>query len=304
MIQDRPATTAPAMRAFYAEAAGMTAPGRHQAALEALPRDTAGLMRVVQGLALHQYLAFAYDHRVPEARLEESHFRAVPAMLDRVLTHDPASLSTTRPVEKRLVGVCHHHVMLLVAMLRAHGMPARARVGFGSYFNPGYFEGHWICEWWDEGAGRWKLADPQFDATCIGLMKVDHDVLDVPRDRFLIAAEAWMRCRRGEADPERFGIFQGNLRGLWFIAGDLVRDLACLNKQEMLPWDVWGVMPRPDAVLSRDELVLFDNLAALTADPDLSFDLLRRFYVGDDRVRVPEMLFNGVRQAVERVAAR
>ena len=295
-------TTAPAMRAYYAASAGMTAPGRHRAALAALPRDTAGLMRVVQGLALHQYLALGYGYRVPEERLEESHLRAVPAMLDRILALDPAPLASTRPVEKRLIGVCHHHVMLLVAMLRARGLPARARIGFGTYFNPGYFEDHWICEWWDDAAGRWKLADPQFDAPSIRALHIDHDVLDVPRDRFLTAAEAWMRCRRGDADPDRFGIFQGDLRGLWFIAANLVRDLAALNKQEMLPWDCWGAMPRPGTTLGRDELVLFDNLAALTADPDLSFDLLRRFYAGDDRVQVPDMLFNGVRQAMEKVA--
>lgn len=295
-------TAPPTALAYYAAAAGMTAAGRHAAALRALPGATAQLMPVVQGLALHQYLAFAYGHRVPEARLEEAHLRAVEAMLDRILAYDPRPLAAERPVDRRLVGVCHHHVLLLVAMLRAHGVPARARIGFGSYFNPGYFEDHWVCEWWDAGAKRWKLADPQFDQVCIRALSIDHDVLDVPRDRFLTAAEAWMRCRRGEADPGRFGIFQGNLRGLWFIAGDLVRDLAALNKDEMLPWDVWGAMPRPGEKLGRGQLILFDQLAALTADPDVSFDILRRFYAGDDRVRVPGMLFNGVRQAVERAA--
>ena len=58
-----------------------------------------------------------------------------------------------------------------------------------------------------------------------------------------------------------------------------------------------------DQPLGRDHLVLFDNLAAMTADADMAFDVMRRFYTGDDRVQVPEMLFNGVRQAVERVAA-
>jgi transglutaminase-like putative cysteine protease len=52
-------------------------------------------------------------------------------------------ISTARPPQKRLVGVCHHPMLLLVAMLRAQGVPARARSGFGSYFNPGFFEDHW-----------------------------------------------------------------------------------------------------------------------------------------------------------------
>ena len=32
-------------------------------------------------------------------------------------------------------------------------------------------------------------------------------VLDVPHNRFAIAGDAWARCRAGEADPMKFGIF-------------------------------------------------------------------------------------------------
>ena len=30
------------------------------------------------------------------------------------------------------------------------------------------------------------------------------------------------------------------MRGLWFIAGNLIRDAAALNNMETLPWDVGG----------------------------------------------------------------
>lgn len=60
------------------------------------------------------------------------------------------------------------------------------------------------------------------------------DILDVPRDRFLCAGEAWFSCRSG-ADPAKFGIDHTGVRGLWFVAGDLIRDVAALNKAEMLP---------------------------------------------------------------------
>ena len=39
-------------------------------------------------------------------------------------------------------------------MLRAKGVPARARLGFGSYFNPGYFEEHVLCEYWNAAQER------------------------------------------------------------------------------------------------------------------------------------------------------
>ena len=54
----------------------------------------------------------------------------------------------------------------------------------------------------------------------------------------------------GRRDPARFGLSFTNESGLWFNAQNLLRDLASLNRMEMLPWDVWGWMPEPDAVLS------------------------------------------------------
>ena len=48
---------------------------------------------------------------------------------------------------------------------------------------------------------------------------------------------------RGAADPSRFGV--DGVPHVWGIAevrGNAIRDLAALNKVEMLPWDAWGRM--------------------------------------------------------------
>ncbi|HZS61750.1 MAG TPA: transglutaminase-like domain-containing protein, partial [Gemmatimonadaceae bacterium] len=94
------------------------------------------MSQIVQGLVIHQYMASAYGVTVSEARSAESHIRHVDEMLDRIFAIDPSPLTVARPPEKRLVGVCHHFSLLFVAMLRAHGIPARYRQGFGTYFNP------------------------------------------------------------------------------------------------------------------------------------------------------------------------
>jgi hypothetical protein len=109
-----------------------------------------------------------------------------------------------------------------------------------------------------------------------------------------VAADAWDQCRKGEADPSKFGIYFTGLRGLWFIAGSLVRDVVALNKMEMLPWDVWGAQPRADQALNDEQLAFFDRLAAITRLPDASFEELRRLYEGDDRLVVPATVFNAV----------
>jgi hypothetical protein len=292
---DTEIATVPSLLEYYTATGKMTRGGGYATMLEALPRDVASLTRIVQGLALHEFVASGfYGVDVPEARRGESHIREVERMLERILAIDPAPLSVARPPEKRLVGVCHHFVLLLVAMMRAKGIPARARFGFGAYFNPGYFEDHSICEYWNASEARWILVDPQFDEIWRAKSGIDHDVLDVPRDRYLIPADAWTLCRTGKADPSKFGIFNGDLRGLWFIAGNLIRDLSALNKMEMLQWDVWGAMPRTNQQLQDDELAMFDQLAALTRDPDASFAELRERYDSDERLGVPPTVFNAV----------
>ena len=284
---------------FYGQPAAMTAAGGRASLFAALPRDVAGLCGILQGLAIHEYMASAYGFDVPEARRAESHLRPVDRMLERLVALDDRPLAAARAPDKRLVGVCRHFTVLLVALLRARGVPARARVGFGIFFNPGHFEDHWVCEWWQANEARWVRSDAQLDDVWRGMLKIDFDVLDVPYDRFAIAGDAWSEWRAGEVDPAKFGI--GELRGLWFIAGNLVRDAAALNKVEMLPWDVWGAMPRPDEPLRDESLAFFDRLAALTRAPDAGFAELRELYDGDDRLRVPPTVFNAVLQRPETV---
>ncbi|MEP7324884.1 MAG: transglutaminase-like domain-containing protein [Gemmatimonadota bacterium] len=287
---------------FYTCPGPLTSTGRYTPYMDALPRDVPGLVRVVQGLAIHEYMASAYGITVPEERKPESHIRSVEEMLGRILAIDNRPLTIPRQPEKRLVGVCQHFSSLMVAMLQAKGIPARARYGFGSYFNPGYFEEHIVSEYWNAGEGRWVLVDTQFDEIWRSKLRVDHDVLDVPRDRFLVAGDAWSQYRAGARNPARFGIFVGEQRGAWFIAGELVRDIAGLNKMEMLPWDQWGAIPRPGEQVGNDPLAYYDRLAALSQSPDASFKALRQLYIGDQRVQVPPVVFNAVLNREEPVA--
>lgn len=279
---------------FYAQPAAMTGAGRHAQALAQLPDDVGVLAEIIQGLAIHQYMAGAYHFDVPEARKAEAHIRHADKILDRILALDNQSLSATRPPEKRVVGVCHHFALLMTAMLRAKGIPARYRCGFGAFFNPPFFEDHVLCEYWNVMEGRWVQVDPQLDAIWRGALKFEFDPLDVPRDQFLQSADAWTLCRAGKADPARFGIFVGDLRGQWFIAASLIRDIAALNKMELLPWDCWGIMPHPGQELDAGQLAFFDRLAALATQPDASHQDLRALYDKDERVRVPKTVFNAL----------
>src|SRR5262249_46785070 len=137
---------------------------------------------------------------VPANRKSESHIRPVEQMLERVLTLDGRALTVARSPERRLVGVCRHFMALLLAMLRAKGIAAGGRCGFGTYFNPGFFEDHVVSEYWHAAEECWILVDAQFDEAWRKALNIDHDILDVPRSRFLIAADAWSQCRAGNQD--------------------------------------------------------------------------------------------------------
>jgi hypothetical protein len=289
---------------FYAQAHGMTAAGHYAPLLRDLPDDVDALVQLIQHLVIYDVVARDYYQvTIPPARESEIHIRPLEGLLHALVALEDRPLTVARPANRRLAGRCHHFVLLLVAMLRAGGIPARARSGFGTYFNPPYYEDHWVCESWNASEHRWALADPQFDHTWQTRHGIDHDVLDVPRSRFLVAGEAWRRCRAGSADPSRFGIDFVKLRGLWFIAGSLIRDVAALTKIEMLPWDVWGAQPRQDETLDEAELAYFDQLAELTIAPDASLERLRERYTREDGLRVSASVVNGLRNRTEAIPA-
>jgi hypothetical protein len=262
-------------------------------AFEHLPKDPASLAAVVQGLLVHEHIAPAYGLSLTDSKHAEAHVRPVEEIVRQIVEHDPSPLTTARPPGERQVGVCRHFTLLHVAMLRRAGMRARARCGFGGYFEKGKFLDHWVTEYWNEDRKAWVLVDAQLDARQRELFQISFDPLDVPRDRFLVAGDAWRRCRAGMADPAAFGIL--DMFGLWFIASNVIRDVAALNDHVMLPWDVWGAMTLKDAEIDR---ALIDRLAELSIEPDRHFGELRATYQ-DPRVKVPATVFNAVRNRPE-----
>ncbi len=282
----------------YARPAVMTQAGRYAPLLEELPGDVAALAAVAQGLLIHEFIAPAYGVTLDEEDRASVHLRPVEAMLEQIVARDGRPLGVAREPGARLASNCRGFTVLMVAMLRAHGRPARARCGFGGYFTDGFFEDHWVCEYWD--AGHWVLVDAQIDDTQRELFGIGFDVTDVPRERFLVAGDAWAACRRGEADPDRFGLSQIGEAGDWWIAGNLMRDAAALDNLELLPWDGWGAMPGPGNKIDDELAGLFDRLAALTLAADGHRAELRAL-CRDDRLRVPPVVHNYARRRYESI---
>ena len=284
---------------YYVCQTPITDPGEYAELFEGLPTEVPTLRRVVQGILIHVFWAERYGVTLSEERSGEVQLRWVKRMLRRVRELDDRPLTDARPPEARAVGNCRDFSVMLCAMLRHQGVPARARCGFGAYFTPGKYEDHWVCEYWRVDEERWVLVDAQLDELQCEALRIGFDPCDVPRDQFLPGGRAWQLCRSGEADPDDFGIF--DMHGLWFVLGDLGRDVASLNRMELLPWDGWGIVDGEDRDYSEEEWDLLDRAAALSLADNAAFPELRAIYENDARLRVPSSIQSYTEKGAETV---
>jgi hypothetical protein len=277
---------------YYATQSPITNPGEYVGLFSDLPHTIAGLRRVVQGIYIHYMAGGKHGYEIPTEKLSEIDTRYVEKMLARISELDGRPLTEPRPPEKCLVGCCRDAAVLLCSMLRHHGLPARTRMGFESYstdtFGPGFHVDHEIVEYWDMNENHWRFVDPDLLDTTVKERDIQFDVYDVPRDQFLVAGKAWQMCRAGKANPDTFGI--GDLRGLWYIRGSLIQDLALQNKMELLHWDEWGLMLKDIEAMTEEEWRLLDRVAVLTQAGNEVFHDMREVYERDTKLRVSRII--------------
>ena len=269
-------------------------PGESAPWIAALPADLPTLHRAANQMVFHYGHRDRFsDHGIAEERLGEIDTRYASDMFRLVRGLADLPLGTDRDPAQRMVGCCRDYTLFLVAMARHHGIPARSRVGFASYFSPGWMIDHVVAEILDAGAGRWRLVDANLDVGHVDPSDGQVlDVLDVPRDRFLVASDAWRRGRSGAADPARFVVSPDldvpQLRGWPYLLHNLLMDLAALDRWELILWDVWGVGAQADP--PRDaELARLDELAADLKSAEPTAGMIER-WIAEEEFRIPEVV--------------
>jgi hypothetical protein len=265
------------MDSSYLTPGVMTELGKAAENVARLPDDFPAIAAALHGVCIHEFLGDMYGVTFSDDERETVHLRRAADVLDVVLSRDQRPFDAARTPNRRVATNCRGFSVLAVAMLRAHGVPARARCGFGTYFTPGFFEDHWVVEYFD--GGRWKRGDAQIDPVQEAAFGIDFDLADLPAGKFLTGGEAWQMYRRGEAAPAAFGLSSIGEGGDWWIAGNLMRDVAALGNVETLPWDCWDPMPSPSSPVDHD---FFDRMAA-----------------GSEPVSVPSSVYNAMRKRVE-----
>ena len=253
------------------------------AALERIPNKPVDVCRPAHTLVIQPSDARALG--LPDERFSENQLRPAAALVEALLALDPAAADVPRTPDRRVVGTCRHFAVLSCALLRYRGIAARVRCGFAAYFQPGQGLDHWITEYWHEQDKRWVRIDSEI---------LGQSILAEPEDlrpgQFLTGGEAWQAFRSGHIDAARYGVYGTGNWGPGEIRGNAIRDLAALNKVEMLPWDEWGRMDasyKGQTGADYDELL--DTIADACAadDPSAVADLY-----ACDELRVPPGLIS------------
>lgn len=277
----------------YLAQSPVTDPGAFASWVAELPGDVASLRRASSHLVFHYWAGGDYAaHGVPEERATEIDTRDVDDILTLIHDRSPEPLITPREPSQRFVGCCRDYTALLVSFARAHGIPARSRVGFAGYFVADWWLDHVVAEIWDVEQNRWRLVEAQVGEDHRDVATGDVlPVMDVPRDRFLTGAAAWRAARTGALDHERFVVNpqldEPFLRSWPYLAHNLVIDLAALGSRELILWDEYGLLAGP---LSDADHAMLDELAAAIGD-DVDPGIVES-WLHTDPLRVPEQLMS------------
>jgi hypothetical protein len=258
-------------------------------ALDGLPDAVADLMKVVRGCVVDpSTMTQIYKLPLPSGRDGEAQIRPAAQMIERIMQLDPSPIVEARPPDRRFLGTCRNYATLACALLRHTGTPARVRAGFAGYFVPDKWMDHWIVEYRRTSDESWVRIDPELDDDWLAKRAPDKTSELLARQLYLSGGETWLRCRRGELDPDRCNMGGVNW-GIGEVRGSVLLDLAALNKDEVLPWDVWGRMEaayKSETDATYDEFL--DAVSEITSGHD--FEAIRELYEREADLRVPASL--------------
>jgi len=274
----------------YTKQSKYSDPGKYAYLFDSFTSDISQICNIVHNLVVHQdSTEDLYGFKVPTEKSGQSNTRFIEKVLEIIIENKNIPLKSPRKPEDRFIGSCRDFALLTCAILRHKDIPARVRCGFAAYFHQDWYADHWVCEYYDSQNEEWKLVDAELGEEEKQKYQIEFDPLNIPRELFLVGGKAWQMARKGELDPERTGVKEIGVKGFWFIKADVIRDLAALNKVELLPWDYTEYIDNPfksiDEV-STEELNIIDSLAALTSQQGPDLINLMNSYTKNSQFRV------------------
>lgn len=221
---------------------------------------------------------------------ENDYYPTAIAMLSELLRRD-SNFTINRKIEDKIHVCCREQAILLASILKAKGFSSRVRSGFAKYICIGNEEAgdHWITEYYDEKKQKWILvdADMYYDKETLIEYGVDFNLLDIPHDKFIFGAEAYLGLRNKKlkdneiyyaSSPKTYGI-KASLHGLFY-------DFHSLMNNEIIFLQLPKYILDKNLNLTEEELKELDELATLMLDPDKNFDKLIDIWNTNEKLRI------------------
>src|SRR5512142_1915606 len=99
---------------YFSQHGRMSDPGVSKSLLDNLPVSISDLVKLVQGVTIHVFWTERYGYKAPAERMDELQLRSMERRLARTLELDSHPLTEPRAIEKKLLGNCRDHSLLLV----------------------------------------------------------------------------------------------------------------------------------------------------------------------------------------------
>lgn len=282
----------------YRQTGTFTYAGEYRDYFRSLPDDIPALGRLICTQVIHRTtlhegnsnanktLLYGDMNRYPwyRMRCEDDVFLTATAIAGELFRLDERGFVNDRQVENKLVVTCRYVSVLMSAVLKAKGIPARSRAGFAPYFREGVSMDHWINQYYSEEQKRWITIDADGFYEEGGMPLSQYDM---PKDSFDWAAEAYLAVRSKKTDGKRYLYADGlGTCALPALVRYLIYDFHALMNQELtytfLPAYMDGRLDR----LTEEELVQLDRLAECLLEPDNNFDELCTIWNRDRKFRI------------------
>ncbi len=283
---------------FYKETSQFTDLGYYKDFAKNLPNDIEELCILQRMQIIHPVAYNDKDIRnknncfwgdmtkVPITRLdyEEDYFPTAQSMIAELLRKNP-DYNIKREAKDKINITCRGQAILLASILKAKGIPARARSGFAPYIKyDGISYDHWITEYYDESENIWKLVDA--DEHCPD-HEMGFDLNNIPYDRFIFGANAYLGLREKSiqedsilysSDPVTLGM-KAALRALFY-------DFHALMNNEIIFLHIPKYIREKDFNLSEEEYRELDYLAKLMLNPNKNFNELKEIWKNIPKYRI------------------
>lgn len=282
----------------YKKTGTYTYAGFYKEYFRSLPDDISTLGRLVCSQVIHRVtlkegntnanasLLYGDMNRYPwyRMRCEDDVLLTAPALTAELFRMDERGFVKDRRTENKIVVTCRFVSVLMSAILKAKGIPARSRAGFAPYFQQGISMDHWINQFYNEKENRWVTFDADGFYEESGMFSFQYDM---PQDCFDWVAKAYLEVRSGKTDGRQYLYADGlGTCSLPALIRYLIYDFHALMNNELtfsfLPAYLDGRLDK----LTEAELKELDQLALWLLDPDRYFHELCSLWERERKFRI------------------